>query len=62
MSRLLKRDIEDANDAVDKLTAKLAFVKGKLMVYENLHGLATVEKAENSYAIIAQRITGLATA
>ena len=65
-SRLQKRDSEDANDAIDKLhglitglTAQLAFAKCKLTVYEKLQGSATVEKAENSYAIVAQRITGI---
>ena len=65
-SRLLKRDSQDANDAVDKLygliaclTAQLASVKGKLMVYKKLQGPATVEKAENSYTHVSHIITGL---
>ena len=56
-SKLLKRDSEGANDAVDKLngliavlTEQLAFVKGKLLVP------LTVEEAEN-FAQVAQRFT-----
>ena len=61
---MLKRNSEDAHDVVDNLcglnaglTAQLAFMKGKLVVYRKLQGPPAVEKAENSYNKVAQKIT-----
>ena len=64
-SKLLKKDSEDAFEAVDNLfsiiaglTTQLVFAKGKLTAYEKVKGAPTENKPATTYASIAQRIVG----